>query len=267
MSVPRETVRLLRASEPPGALRLVAPKSGTDWTEPMRAYTEAALDHLAQLDLCGYVLKSRSPTCGMERVRVYDRNGVPSKTGVGVFARALMDRFPLLPVEEEGRLRDRALREEFLDAVFAYARWRQFAPQAADVGALIDFHRRDKYLLRAHSPVHAKALGQLVASARELPPAERARSYGALYMTALNVRASVRKHADTLRHIAGHLARVIDPRARRVLDEAIDDYRGGLTPRAVPVALLRNHAVERDVAYLAEQTYLSPYPKALRRAA
>ena len=264
MGVPRPTLRLIGDPRRP---RLVTGASGHDWTTPVEAYAHEALDRLAGLDLCGFVLKSGSPTCGMERVRVYDDNGVPQKTGVGVFARALMKRYPLLPVEEEGRLRDPGLREGFLDAVFAHARWQRFARAPFRAGALVDFHRRNKYLLRVHSPQLAAQLGRLVAVAgSRSQPDDILRGYGTLFLQAVKVRPSPRKHLSLLRRIAGHLRPYLSPGARVLLHETIDDYAAGLTGRSVPITLLRHHAQEHALTYLGEQSYLDPYPKQLGRA-
>lgn len=273
MGVPRPTLRLIGDAAAP---RLVVGSSGEDMTERVEEFSRKALDRLAGLDLCGFVLKSNSPTCGMERVRVYAATGIPHKQGVGVFARALMERFPELPIEEEGRLHDPALREAFLDAVFAYARWRALAQQPFEPRALIEFHQRNKFLLRVHSPSHAAELGRMVARAgcrsrggqgaggRSSEPGQYD-EYGRLFMHAVKVRATQRKHVDLLRRIAGHLRPYISDSARTVLHEAIGDYEGGLTSRQVPLALLRNHAQEQELGYLSEQSYLDPYPKTLGR--
>lgn len=270
MGVPRPTLRLIgKPAGKPESPRLVAGASGDDWTDAVEAYTSRVLDRLADLELCGFVLKSRSPTCGMERVRVYDGGGMPHKTGVGVFARALMARFPLLPVEEEGRLHDPALREAFLDAVFAYARWRALvaAGDPLRTGMLVTFHRRNKYLLRVHSPAHAVSLGHLVArGGRGRDPGTLRDTYGLLFMQAVKVRPTPSKHATLLHRMAGHLRAHISPGARALLHESIEDYRAGLTPRSVPVTLLRHHAQEHGIAYLSEQSYLDPYPKQLGRS-
>jgi uncharacterized protein YbbK (DUF523 family)/uncharacterized protein YbgA (DUF1722 family) len=270
MGVPRPTLRLVGD---PAAPRLVVGSSGEDVTERVEAFSRTAIDRLAGLDLCGFVLKSSSPTCGMERVRVYAATGIPHKQGVGVFARALLERFPELPIEEEGRLHDPALREAFLDAVFAYARWRALAEQPFEPRALIEFHQRNKFLLRVHSPMHAAELGRLVARAGCRSHGGRARAagpsgygeYGRLFMRAVKVRATTRKHVAMLRRIAGHLRPCISDSARAVLHEAIGDYESGVTSRQVPLALLRHHAREQGLDYLGEQSYLDPYPKTLGR--
>lgn len=270
MGVPRPTLRLVGD---PATPRLLVGASGEDLTERVEAFSRTALDRLAALDLCGFVLKSSSPTCGMERVRVYAASGIPHKQGVGVFARALMERFPELPIEEEGRLHDPALREAFLDAVFAYARWRALAQQPFEARALVAFHQRNKFLLRVHSPMHAAELGRLVARAGCRARDGRARQgqtggygdYGQLFLRAVKVRPTPRKHVAMLRRIAGHLRPYISDSARSVLDEAIGDYESGLLSRQVPLALLRHHAREQALDYLSAQSYLDPYPKTLGR--
>ncbi|WP_428264239.1 YbgA family protein [Haliangium sp.] len=285
MGVPRPTLRLVGRPEAPRLVtsrpRPAGPEAvpdRDDWTERVERFSQDTVERLAELDLCGFVLKSRSPTCGMERVRVYGDGGVPAKVGVGVFARVLMERFPSLPVEEEGRLCDPALREAFLDAVFAYARWRTLATQAVQPRALVDFHRRNKLLLRVHSPAETIALGRLVAKAggrdeldgddardREADRDQRYAAYGHRFMRALRTRATPRRHASLLRRITGYLRPFLSPGARTLLHETIDDYAAGLVQRSAPVALLRHHAQEHGLTYLSEQSYLDPYPKALGR--
>jgi uncharacterized protein YbbK (DUF523 family)/uncharacterized protein YbgA (DUF1722 family) len=261
MGVPRPTLRLIGT---PAATRLVVGKDGEDWTERMETYARELMPGLQAQELCGFVLKSASPSCGMERVKLYDHRQVPQKQGVGIFARVLMEHFPMLPIEEEGRLHAPLLRETFLDAVFAYRRWRSFCRGELCARSLIVFHRRNKFLLRAHSPASAASLGRLVAGYRSQEPAVAIAAYGALYMRALKERATPGRHAATMRYIAGRLRHQLSAGAREMLHEVIDDYRAGYTVRAVPLALLRHHALEHNVTYLSEQFYLAPFPKDLR---
>ena len=260
LGTPRETLRLIGES---GAPRLVFAKTQADQTDGMQAWAKSRLDDLARLDLCGYLLKSDSPSCGMERVRVYGSRGIPGKNGVGIFARALMDRFPLLPVEEEGRLHDLALRENFVERVFCYRRWRDVIARRLTLGKLVGFHAAHKLLLLAHSPKHYTELGQLVAGAKRLPPAEIESRYGALFMTALRVKASTKKHVNVLQHILGYLKRDLDGRDKAELLEVIADYHRGLVPLVVPLTLLKHHLARINVPYLQDQIYLNPHPKEL----
>jgi uncharacterized protein YbgA (DUF1722 family) len=242
---------------------LVFAKTQADQTDGMQAWAKTRLDDLAKLDLCGYLLKSDSPSCGMERVRVYGSSGIPGKNGVGIFARALMDRFPLLPLEEEGRLHDLALRENFVERVFCYRRWRDVIARRLTLGKLVAFHAAHKLLLLAHSPKHYIELGQLVASAKRLPPTEAESRYGALFMTALRVKATTKKHVNVLQHILGYLKRDLDGRDKAELLEVMADYHRGLVPLVVPLTLLKHHLARINVPYLQDQIYLNPHPKEL----
>lgn len=260
LGTPRETLRLVGD---PGGPRLIFAKTGEDQTDAMQTWAGVRLEQLARLDLCGYILKSDSPSCGMERVRLYGPSGIPGKNGVGIFARALMARFPLLPVEEEGRLHDLALRENFVERVFCYRRWRDLVAGRLTPGRLVAFHAAHKLLLLAHSPKHVAELGRLVAAAKHLPPAELEARYGALFMTALRVRATAKKQVNVLHHILGYLKRDLDGRDKTELLALISDYHRGLVPLVVPLTLLKHHLARIRVPYLADQIYLSPHPKEL----
>jgi uncharacterized protein YbgA (DUF1722 family)/uncharacterized protein YbbK (DUF523 family) len=260
LGTPRETLRLVGDPETP---RLVFAKTREDQTDRMQAWAKTRLDHLARLDLCGYILKSDSPSCGMERVRVYGSSGVPSKNGVGIFARALMDRFPLLPVEEEGRLHDLPLRENFVERIFCYRRWRDLVAGPLTLGRLVAFHAAHKLLLLAHSPKHYTELGRLVAGAKGRPPRELEARYGTLFMGGLEVKATAKKHANVLQHILGYFKRNLDARDKAELLALIADYHQGLVPLVVPLSLLKHHLARFDVPYLRDQVYLNPHPKEL----
>jgi uncharacterized protein YbgA (DUF1722 family)/uncharacterized protein YbbK (DUF523 family) len=260
LGAPRETIRLVGNALRP---RLVGGASGADHTDAMRAYAEAKLAELERLDLCGYVLKSDSPTCGMERVRVYDRRGMARREGVGAFARVLLERMPELPVEEEGRLNDAGLREAFLERVFARKRWRDFLRGGLSPRRLVDFHRVHKYLLMAHSPRHYSALGRIVADAGRTERAELERRYGTMLTQALRERATVPRHVNVLQHLAGYFKDRLDSAGRQELAGVFADYARRLVPLVVPVTLVRHHARALDVAYLQDQVYLAPGPKEL----
>jgi uncharacterized protein YbgA (DUF1722 family) len=260
MGVPREAVRLTGDPEAP---RMVGVQSGTDHTAAMRRFAAARVRDLAALDLSGYVLKKDSPSCGMERVRVYGAGGVPSRRGRGLFAGAFMRALPLVPVEEEGRLHDPVLRESFIERVFAYRRWRTLADSRPTRGALVAFHTAHKYLLLAHSPRHYRALGRLVAEQKRTRIATLVPRYGAAFMEALAVHATVAKHTNVLQHIAGHCRDHLDAAARRELAGVIEDYRRGLVPLVVPITLLRHHVDRHAIAYVQGQVYLGPHPKEL----
>jgi len=260
LGTPRETLRLVgNAAEP----RLVFRQSAEEITDGMQTWAASRLGDLARMDLSGYILKSDSPSCGMERVRVYAPSGIPSKNGVGIFARALMDRFPLLPVEEEGRLHDPGLRENFIERVFCYRRWRDLAAEGVTRGRLVAFHTAHKLLLLAHSPKHYRELGRLVARAKGLSRADLETQYGTLFVTALRVKATAKRHANVLQHILGYLKRDLDARDKGELVALIADYQRGLVPLVVPLTLLKHHLARVDPPYIRDQIYLNPHPKEL----
>jgi len=260
LGTPRETLRLVGS---PDAPRLVFRQSGGDITEDMGAWAQRRLDDLARLGLCGYILKSDSPSCGMERVRVYGRSGMPTKTGVGIFARALLDRFPLLPVEEEGRLHDLPLRENFIERVFCYRRWRDLVAGGLTRGRLVAFHAAHKLLILAHSPTHYQEMGRLVANAKALHRTELEARYGELFMNALRVKATAKRHTNVLHHLLGYLKRDLDGRDKAEMVGLIADYQRGQVPLVVPLTLLKHHLARLDNPYVRDQIYLNPHPKEL----
>ena len=259
MGTPRESIRLVAGGD---GVRLLAPKSGSDWTEAMASFAAERVARLADEELCGYVLKKDSPTCGMERVKVYGA-GMPARSGRGVFAAALLARFPHLPIEEEGRLCDPRLRDNFVERVFAYHRLRRLFSGRWTVGRLVAFHTAHKLQLMAHSPAAYAALGRAVAGARATPRDELRRGYEAGFMAGLATMATPRRHVNVLHHILGYFKRLVDAGSRAELVALIEDYRNGLVPLVVPVTLVRHYVRLFDVGYLAGQTYLEPHPKEL----
>lgn len=259
MGVPREAVRLQGDLEAP---RMVGVRTGIDHTGAMARFVRVRVRQLAGLGLDGYVFKKGSPSCGMERVRVYGEGGMPARRGRGLFAAAFMDAFPLVPVEEEGRLNDPVLRENFIERVFAYRRLQALAA-APTRGALVAFHTAHKFQLLAHSQKHYRALGRLVGEQKRQRPAALVAAYGATFMEALAVHATAAKHVNVLQHVAGFCREHLDAADRRELAEVIDDYRRFLVPLVVPLTLLRHHVDRHQVAYVQGQTYLMPHPKEL----
>jgi uncharacterized protein YbgA (DUF1722 family)/uncharacterized protein YbbK (DUF523 family) len=261
LPVPRDTLRLVRRD---GELRMVMPKTGADHTEAMRAFAARAVRDLEQLDLCGFVLKKDSPTCGVARVRVYrEEGGSPTRDGRGLFAEELMRRMPSLPVEEEGRLNDPALRENFVERLFAYRRLKSLFASRWRISDLVAFHSAHKLLVMAHSPSAYRALGRLVAGAKATPRAELRERYETELMAALAVVATPGRHANVLQHMLGYVSPSLDRAGRAELDELIGDYRRGLVPLLAPLTLLRHHVRRLDVGYLLGQVYLDPHPKEL----
>jgi uncharacterized protein YbgA (DUF1722 family)/uncharacterized protein YbbK (DUF523 family) len=255
LGVPREPIRL---EGDPAEPRLVGADSRTDLTERMQAFAARRVEALAALDLCGYVLKSDSPSCGMERVKVHGPALGRPKQGVGLFARALVLRLPLLPVEEEGRLHDAGLRESFIERVFAFRRVRDLLASRPTAGRLIEFHARHKLLLMAHDPEGARRLGRIVAGTDRA-----AGRYASGFMETLQRRATPKKHANVLQHMLGYLKRDLSPGDKEELLEAIDEMRQERLPLLVPLALLRHHLRRLDVKSLLDQVYLNPHPREL----
>jgi uncharacterized protein YbgA (DUF1722 family)/uncharacterized protein YbbK (DUF523 family) len=260
MGTPRPPVRLVRGDRGP---RLVEPESGTDWTRTMQLWARARLRDLAERELCGYVLKAGSPSCGMERVRLYGGKGGAEKAATGLFAAELMRRFSALPVEEEGRLHDARLRENWIERVFAYRRLRSLFAERPSRGRLVAFHTAHKLQLLAHSETHYRTLGRLVAEAKRVGPAALRERYEAGFMEALARPATPRRHVNVLQHALGHLRGRAEPSVSRELHALVEDYGRGLVPLVVPLTLLRHYVKRLGVDYLAGQVYLEPHPREL----
>ncbi len=260
LGVPRPTLRLVGAGSTP---RLVVEKTGEDLTRRMRGWAEGRVAELERLGLDGYVLKRASPSCGLVRVRVYGEDGQPGRVGQGLYAETLTRRLPLLPVEEEGRLAEPVIRENFVERVFAAARWRAFRARSPRPRDLVAFHAAQKYAVLAHSPAHYSRLGRLVAAAGPALSRAMLDDYGGLLMQALAVRATRGRHANALQHLAGYVKRDLTADGRAELGETIADYRHGLVPRVVPLTLIRHHVRRLGLSYLADQVYLNPHPKEL----
>lgn len=260
LGMPREAMRLVSKVESP---RLITIKTGVDHTHAMEHFSRRRVRELETLDLSGYVFKKDSPSCGLERVRIYNQHGMPARTGTGLFARAFLLHFPLIPVEEEGRLNDPILRENFIERVFCYRRWHELLRTRLARKALIDFHARHKYLLLAHSRDYFQVLGRLVADAKRSTTTELAQRYGAQFMDALKIKATVRKHVNVLNHLIGSFKDRLTPVEKDELRGVIDDYHKVLTPLVVPLTLIKHYVRSFEITYLQNQVYLSPHPKEL----
>lgn len=261
MPVPRPTIRLVGDVDRP---RLVASRGDVDHTDAMRRWAEGRIAALADLRLDGYVFKKNSPSCGLHRVRVYDDHGRAERKGRGMFARMVTDAFPLLPVEEDGRLNDPRLRENFIERVFAHRRWRHFLEEEPSPRGLVAFHTSVKLAVLAHSPEHYRRLGRVVADAGGDDFPARLDAYASLFHEALRELATPGRHRNVMEHLAGFLKEELDARDKRELAGAIEDYHRGLLPLVVPLTLLRHHLGRHDVpAWVHEQVYLEPYPREL----
>jgi uncharacterized protein YbgA (DUF1722 family)/uncharacterized protein YbbK (DUF523 family) len=246
------------------APRLKNPESGEDLTERVVRWARHKAKELEGENLCGFVLKSRSPISGMERVHVYADDGSRRKDGVGLFASILMDHFPLLPLEEDGRLHDPGLRENFIERIFVFKRWREMPTKGRKIGGLVDFHTRHKLLILAHSPQHARSLGKLVAKAKEMAPADLYAQYVSLLMEACRLKATVRKHTNVFHHLMGYFKKQLSADEKQELLEVIGGYHQGILPLIVPITLMNHYVRKYDEPYLKKQVYLEPHPVELK---
>jgi len=262
LGIPRPTIRLERAED--GTALLVMPSKGKDLTQRMREWSENRVSGLGDLDLCGFILKKDSPSCGMERVKVYDANGGPARDGSGVFAEVLLRGAPFLPVEEEGRLNDPRLRENFIARVFAVRRWKDMQAAGVSRTRLMEFHARHEFLCMARNQAGAKRLGKLLGSAGPGDSAEDlSRAYMDEFTLVMKRPPSTKGHTNVLQHMAGYVSDELDREDRAELTDAIGGYRRGLLPLIVPLTLIRHHARRQERTCLLDQAYVSRHPHEL----
>jgi len=257
MGVPRETLRLEGDPDHP---RLINTQTRKDRTDQMTAWAKNRITDLEKADLCGFIFKKKSPSCGMERVKVYNGNGGVVRKGSGIFARMFMNRFPLLPVEEEERLHDPGLRENFIERIFVCKRWRELLAEKKSRSGLIDFHTRHKLLIFSHSQKIYRIMGKLVAQAKAIPPNELCETYQKHLMESLTLKTTPAKHADVLQHMMGYFKKQLSGDEKQELLGLIEHYRLGDVPLIVPVTLIRHFVRKYDPPYLKSQYYLSPHP-------
>jgi uncharacterized protein YbgA (DUF1722 family)/uncharacterized protein YbbK (DUF523 family) len=261
LSVPREAMRLVGDPAQP---RLLTVRTGIDHTERLVAWARRRVQELAAQDLSGFIFKSKSPSSGLARVKVYNDQGIPAPRGVGIFARIFMEHFAGLPVTDEGRLHDPALRENFIERLFVLKRWRELLAQNHGIGSLVEFHTRHQLLVLAHSPSHYRDLGKLVARAREIPLKELFAGYQTLLLEALRLRATPRKNANVLYHLMGYFKKQLTADEKQELLEAIEAYRREYVPLIVPITLINHYVRKYGEPYLKEQYYLNPHPLELK---
>jgi uncharacterized protein YbgA (DUF1722 family)/uncharacterized protein YbbK (DUF523 family) len=259
LPVPREAMHL---SGDPDEPRLVGIRTGIDHTDRMKEWAEQRMRALENEGLSGFIFKSRSPSSGMQGVKVYGPSGIPAARGVGLFARAFMDHFSLVPVEDEGRLNDPRIRENFLERVFVYHRWQLFEQGGRAAGDLVRFHTAHKLLILSHSTRHYTELGRLVAGSA----AHRGNlqeTYASLLMDGMRLMATARKNTNVLHHIMGYFKRNLTADEKEELLEVIDRYHSGFLPLISPIILLGHYIRKYDQSYLREQYYLNPHPMEL----
>jgi len=261
LPVPRESMHL---EGDPSSPRLVTSRTHLDLTGKMLRWAGRRVAELEKEGLCGFIFKSNSPSSGMERIKVHISPGKVTKTGTGIFAKVFMDRFPLLPVEDEGRLHDPDLRENFIERVFVYKRWRELIAGRRSIGALVTFHTRHKYQVLAHSTRHYTETGRLVAHGKGMPVDDLYDEYLRLMMEALKLKATPKKNANVLMHMLGYFKDRLTSDEKQEVVENIEMYRTEFIPLIVPVTLIGHYVRKYDEPYLKEQTYLHPHPMELQ---
>ena len=261
LPIPRESMHLEGDLDSP---RLVTSRTKQDMTERMVNWAKKRVVELEKEGLCGFIFKSDSPSSGMERVKVYDEKGMPVKKGVGMCARKFMEHYPLLPVEDEGRLHDPNLRENFVERIFTLKRWREVLAKKESRGNLVDFHTQHKLLILSHSPKHYQILGKLVAQAKNIPLKNLYQQYQNILMEALQLKTTPKKNANVLMHMMGYFKEQLSSDEKKELLEVIDHYRQEYIPLIVPMTLLNHYVRKYDQPYLKEQVYLKPHPLELQ---
>jgi uncharacterized protein YbgA (DUF1722 family) len=248
----------------PDAPRLVTFKSKTDHTDRMVNWAKKRVKELEKEDLCGFIFKSDSPSSGMIRVKVYNEKGMPHKVGIGIFARAFMENFPLIPVEDDGRLNDPIIRENFILQIFTMNRWRDNLAGKKSLRKLVDFHTRNKLLILSHSQKHYRLMGKLVAGGKQMPIKDLYHQYELLLMEALKLKTTIRKNSNVLQHLMGYFKKQLTADEKQELLEVFGQYRDGYVPLLVPITLINHYTRKYDQPYLKQQTYLNPHPLELK---
>ncbi|MDI9819429.1 MULTISPECIES: DUF523 and DUF1722 domain-containing protein [unclassified Legionella] len=259
LGIPRPAIRLSGDPQNPKLVEVNNPRQ--DYTMPMREFSQNCVPQLGNIS--GYILKSKSPTCGWKRVRVYQDKGQAPLSGQGIFARILESNYPYLPIEEEGRLNEPRLRENFIERLFIYKEWQELIESGLTAAGIIRFHTRHKLILMAHNPVNYRILGQKISHLKNQDWNSFVNDYINLFMKTLSCLATPKKHANVLQHCFGYFKKILGKLDKEELLEAIDSYRRGLLPLIVPITLLKHHLKHYPQAYLENQSYLSPYPAEL----
>jgi uncharacterized protein YbgA (DUF1722 family)/uncharacterized protein YbbK (DUF523 family) len=257
LPVPREPMRLVGDPDSP---RIITIRTGIDHTEGMLKWTEGKLKELEKEELCGFIFKSRSPSSGIGGVKVYTLSGMPSQRGIGLFGRAFMNKFPVIPVIDDGRIHDPGLRENFIERVFVCKRWQEFIKKGGLMRDLIAFHTEHKLLILSHSPRHFSVLGQLIAKPKHFKPEDLNAEYVNLLMECLRLVATVKKNTNVLQHIIGYFKNQLSSDDKKELLEVIENYHKGYIPLIVPIVLVKHYVRKFDEPYLGKQYYLNPHP-------
>jgi len=257
LPVPRESMRLIGN---PSSPRIVTVRTGVDHTEGMTKWAKDKLKQLEKDDLCGFIFRSKSPSSGIGGVKIYTSSGMPSNSGNGIFGGAFTRYFPLIPVIDDGRLHNPNLRENFIEQVLVYSRWKEFLKRDTTIKDLIAFHTNLKFLILSHSPNHYSILGKLVAKAKKYGRDGLYSEYARILMEGLRLLATIKKNTNVLLHIAGYFKKWLPPEDKRELLEVIEQYHKGYIPLIVPITLVNHYVRKFDESYLRNQFYLNPHP-------
>ncbi len=257
LPIPRESMRLVGDADAP---RLITRRTNIDHTDRMHTWARKRVKALENEDLCGFIFKKNSPSSGLHRVKVYSEKGMPGKMGTGLWARAFTDHFPRIPVEEDGRLNDPVLRENFIEQIFSMKRWRETLVKRRSVGAIVDFHTRNKLLMLSHSPAIYRKMGKLVAGGKQLPIGTLYREYETLFIQGLRLKATTKKNINVLQHMTGYFKKQLDADEKKELLEILERYRKEMVPLIVPITLFNHYVRKYRQTYLADQIYLNPHP-------
>ena len=257
LPVPRQTMRLVGDVDAP---RLVTTLTGIDHTQRMHDWAARRVRELEKEDLCGFIFKKDSPSSGMSRVKIYGEGGSVKRIGSGLFARVFMERNPRIPVEDDGRLHDPQIRENFIERIFALKRWRAFLAGTKKPGRLVAFHTNEKLLLMAHSLPHYRRIGKLVANIRQMSSESLFDAYEDLFVSALQYKSTPAKNINVLQHILGYFKKLLTGDEKKEMLEILDSYRNGHVPLIVPITLVNHYVRKYSQPYLAGQTYLHPHP-------
>lgn len=257
LSVPREAMRLVGD---PASPRLVTVKTSRDHTDGMLKWAKEKLKKFKNDAISGFIFKGRSPSSGIRGVKVYTDSGVSSEKGTGIFAGEFIRYFPLIPVEDDGRLQNPPIRENFIERVCVFNRWQGLIGEKKSISALVDFHTDHKLLIMSHSPKHCAILGRLVAGAKKSSIFETYNEYITVLMEGLRLMATIKKNTNVLLHIFGYFKKNLSQEEKRELIEIIENYYKGLIPLIVPITLINHFVRLFDANYLKRQVYLNPHP-------
>ncbi len=261
LPVPRESMRLVGDPDHP---RLMTLKTKKDFTDQMATWCSRRLDELEKENLCGFIFKKNSPSDGLFKVRVYTETGIPGRVGMGLFARAFTERFPLVPVEEEERLNDPKIRKNFIDQIFTMEQWRAVLAEEKSADNIVNFHTQNKLLILSHSRQHYRQMAKLVAAANSMPLEKLYPAYEKFLVEALRLKSTEKKNTNVLMHMMGYLKKDLPPDEKKELLEIFDQYRRGQIPLIMPITLMNHYARKYDKPYLKQQTYLNPHLVALK---